>query len=98
MAKILPVKTIGPTIPSMYLEKRLEDDKQYGLNLFKPMTNACMSWLNERSISSVVYVAFGSLEDLDVEQMHELSWGLRTSNYHFMWVVRESESKKLKIL
>ncbi|CDP13109.1 unnamed protein product [Coffea canephora] len=65
MAKILLVKTIGPTIPSMYLEKRLEDDKQYGLNLFKPMINACISWLNERSISSVVYVAFGSLEDLD---------------------------------
>ncbi|XP_027165566.1 UDP-glycosyltransferase 74G1-like [Coffea eugenioides] len=95
MATILPVKTIGPTIPSMYLDKRLEDDKQYGLNLFKPMTNACVSWLNERSINSVVYVAFGSLAELDVVQMEELSWGLRTSNYHFLWVVRESELKML---
>nr|XP_027062298.1 UDP-glycosyltransferase 74G1-like [Coffea arabica] len=95
MAKILPVKTIGPTIPSMYLEKRLEDDKQYGLNLFKPMTNACMSWLNERSINSVVYVSFGSLAKLEVKQMEELAWGLRASSYHFLWVVRESESKKL---
>ncbi|XP_027164527.1 UDP-glycosyltransferase 74G1-like [Coffea eugenioides] len=95
MAKILPVKTIGPTIPSMYLEKRLEDDKQYCLNLFKPMTNACMSWLNERSISSVVYVSFGSLAELEVKQMEELAWGLRASSYYFLWVVRESESKKL---
>ncbi|CDP13108.1 unnamed protein product [Coffea canephora] len=87
MAKILPVKTIGPTIPSVYLEKRLEDDKQYGLNLFKPMTNACMSWLNERSISSVVYVSFGSLAKLEVKQMEELAWGLRASSYHFLWVL-----------
>ncbi|XP_071939630.1 UDP-glycosyltransferase 74G1-like [Coffea arabica] len=79
MATILPVETIGPTIPSMYLDKRLEDDKQYGPNLFKPMNNACISWLSERSISSVVYVAFGSLAELDVEQMEELSWGLRTT-------------------
>nr|XP_027062276.1 UDP-glycosyltransferase 74G1-like [Coffea arabica] len=95
MAKILPVKTIGPAIPSMYLEKSLEDDKHYGLNLFKSMTKACMSWLNERSVSSVVYVAFGSLAELNAEQMEELAWGLRKSNYYFLWVVRESESNKL---
>lgn len=95
MATILPAKTVGPTIPSMYLDKRLEDDKQYGLNLFKPRTNACISWLSERSMSSVVYVAFGSLAELDAEQMEELAWGLSASSYHFIWVVRESESKKL---
>ena len=95
MAKILPVKTIGPAIPSMYLEKSLEDDKHYGPNLFKSMTKACMSWLNERSVSSVVYVSFGSLAELDAEQMEEVAQGLRTSNYYFLWVVRESESNKL---
>lgn len=95
MAKILPVKTIGPAIPSMYLDKRLEGDKHYGLNMFKPMTDACMTWLNERSISSVVYVAFGSLATLDAEQMEELAGGLRTSSNYFLWVVRESELNKL---
>ncbi|WJZ88314.1 hypothetical protein VitviT2T_007626 [Vitis vinifera] len=29
------IKTIGPTVPSMYLDKRLEDDKDYGLSLFQ---------------------------------------------------------------
>ncbi|RVW74727.1 UDP-glycosyltransferase 74D1 [Vitis vinifera] len=29
------IKTIGPTVPSMYLEQRLEDDKDYGLSLFQ---------------------------------------------------------------
>ncbi|XP_071940410.1 UDP-glycosyltransferase 74E2-like [Coffea arabica] len=94
-SKILPIKTIGPTIPSMYLDKRLQDDKQYGLSRFMPMTNDCMPWLNERSTSSVVYVSFGSLAELDAEQMEEVAQGLRTSNYYFLWVVRESESNKL---
>ncbi|KAA8532160.1 hypothetical protein F0562_006698 [Nyssa sinensis] len=39
MASQWPIKTIGPTIPSMYLDKRLTDDKDYGLSLFKP--DAC---------------------------------------------------------
>ena len=36
------VKNIGPTIPSIYLDKRLEDDKEYGLSLFKPEVDAYM--------------------------------------------------------
>ncbi|KAI9178542.1 hypothetical protein LWI28_027743 [Acer negundo] len=35
MAKRWKVRTIGPTIPSFYLDKRLEDDKVYGIDLFK---------------------------------------------------------------
>ncbi|GLT64025.1 hypothetical protein SLA2020_365420 [Shorea laevis] len=46
MAKIWPLRTIGPTIPSMFLDKRDEDDKNYGFSIFKPNTNACMKWLN----------------------------------------------------
>ncbi|KAF3953702.1 hypothetical protein CMV_020883 [Castanea mollissima] len=58
-----PIKTIGPTIPSMYLDKRLEDDKD--------------------------------LASLGEEQMQELTWGLKNSNCYFLWVVRETEQKKL---
>ncbi|KAL2544536.1 UDP-glycosyltransferase 74F2 [Forsythia ovata] len=47
MAKFLPVKAISPTIPSMYLDKRLQDDKDYSLSVFKPITDVCMKWLNE---------------------------------------------------
>ena len=90
-----PVKTIGPTIPSMYLDKRLEDDKEYGLHLFKPDGDACMKWLDTKETGSVVYTSFGSLASLGEEQMEELTWGLKDSNYHFLWVVRETEQKKL---
>lgn len=95
MAKIYPIKTIGPTIPSMYIDKRLDDDKEYGFSVFKPMTNECLNWLNHQPISSVVYVSFGSIVILEAEQMEELVWGLKHSNKNFLWIVRSTEEPKL---
>ncbi|CAN4077171.1 unnamed protein product [Withania somnifera] len=84
-------------INSFYeLEKeRLHDDKEYGLSIFKPMTNECLNWLNHQPISSVVYVSFGSLAKLEAEQMEELAWGLKNSNKYFLWVVRSTKEPKL---
>ncbi|KAL0330129.1 UNVERIFIED_CONTAM: UDP-glycosyltransferase 74E2 [Sesamum radiatum] len=95
MAKFFRVKAIGPTIPSMYLDKRLSDDREYGLSIYNPDTEACMEWLNQRQPESVVYVSFGSIAELGDEQMEEVAWGLRLSNKHFLWVVRSSEEPKL---
>ncbi|KAL3613851.1 hypothetical protein CASFOL_041925 [Castilleja foliolosa] len=95
MAKDSPVKAIGPSIPSMYLDKRLPDDKVYGLNVYKPVTRACMDWLNEQEPDSVVYVSFGSMAQLDEKQMEELAWGLKSSDKPFLWVVRSTEQSKL---
>ncbi|KAH8502252.1 hypothetical protein H0E87_013805, partial [Populus deltoides] len=38
-----PIKPIGPMIPSMFLDKRLGDDKDYGLNLFKPNSDGIVT-------------------------------------------------------
>jgi len=95
MASQWPVKTIGPTIPSMFLDKRLEDDKEYDLNLFKPNADVCMKWLDTKDIGSVVYASFGSLAALGEQQMEEVAWGLKNSNCNFLWVVRKSEENKL---
>ncbi|KAK9941776.1 hypothetical protein M0R45_007470 [Rubus argutus] len=95
MTDFWPVRTIGPTIPSRYLDKRLEDDKDYGVNLFKSNNDACMKWLNEQRKGSVVYVSFGSAAQLDGEQMEELAWGLRRGKSKFLWVVRELEAAKV---
>lgn len=54
-------KQVGQTIPSMFLDKWLEDVKEYDLNLFKPNSDACMRWLDAK----VVYLSFGSLEPLE---------------------------------
>ncbi|KAF8391760.1 hypothetical protein HHK36_021994 [Tetracentron sinense] len=91
MAKLWPMRAVGPT--SMYLDKRVEDDKGYGLNLFKP--SACMNWLSSRPTGSVVYVSFGSMASVGVEQMEELARGLSGSGRYFLWVVRASEEEKL---
>nr|UZT04296.2 UGT2 [Ligustrum lucidum] len=95
MVKFSPVKAIGPTIPSMYLDKRIEDDKEYGLSVYKPITGTCMEWLDKRELNSVIYVSFGSMAELGKEQMEELAWGLKLSNKYFLWIVRASEESKL---
>ncbi|KAL6978912.1 N-hydroxythioamide S-beta-glucosyltransferase [Sarracenia purpurea var. burkii] len=95
MTKIWPMRTIGPTIPSMYLDKRLQNDKDYGLSMFNPKTSACLSWLDDQPNQSVVYVSFGSVAELGSDQLEELAFGLRSTKYHFIWVVRSPEESKL---
>ena len=90
-----PIKTVGPTIPSIYLDKRLKDDNDYGIHLFKPKSDLCIKWLDSKETGSVVYVSFGSLAGLTEEQMLELALGLKRSNRYFLWVVRETEQNKL---
>lgn len=97
MASQWPVKTIGPCIPSMYLDKRLPDDKDYGLSLFQAQTDACIQWLDARDTASVVYISMGSLASLGGEQMEEIAKGLEKSNKFFLWVVRASEENKLPL-
>ncbi|KAL9347441.1 hypothetical protein Peur_058807 [Populus x canadensis] len=84
-AKLWPFRCIGPTIPSMYLDKQLENDKDYGFSFFMQKNDVCMNWLNDRPKGSVVHVSFGSL----------LAWGLKRSDCYFLWVVRASEESKL---
>lgn len=96
MGKLWAVRTVGPTIPSVYLDNRLPDDREYGLSMFKPVTEVCIKWLDDQWDKSVVYVSFGSLVSLQEEQMEELAWGLWNTNKPFLWIVRSAEeSNKL---
>ncbi|KAH7864072.1 hypothetical protein Vadar_025386 [Vaccinium darrowii] len=95
MANIWPMRTIGPTIPSMYLDKRLLNDREYGLSMFNPKTSDCMNWLDQHPNGSVVYVSFGSVAELGLKQMEELTLGLKNTNCYFLWVVRATEEAKL---
>ncbi|KAK1418562.1 hypothetical protein QVD17_27707 [Tagetes erecta] len=88
MRTIWKLKVIGPTLPSMYFDKRLEDDTYYGLSLFKENHTECMNWLNEKSAKSVVYVSFGSMIKSGPEQMEEITSALHDSNVNFLWVLR----------
>lgn len=93
--KIWPLKTIGPSIPSMLLDKRLKEDKEYGINVSDPNTEFCIKWLNDKPKGSVVYVSFGSMAGLSEEQTHELAYGLKESETFYLWVVRDCDQRNL---
>ncbi|XP_074355195.1 UDP-glycosyltransferase 74G1-like [Apium graveolens] len=98
MSKQLQVRAIGPTIPRKYLHNHktvAEDDTDNGLQMFKPNIESCMNWLNKQQDHSVVYVSFGSLAQLNAQQMQELACGIKGSQKQFLWVVRASEEGKL---
>lgn len=95
MANLWPVRTIGPTLPSAYLDKRVEHDVDYGFNLFKSNNDTCLNWLNAKQVASVVYVSFGSAAALSVEQTGEIAEALKHIPSSFLWIVRETEHSKL---
>ncbi|KAI3959998.1 hypothetical protein MKW92_012337 [Papaver armeniacum] len=95
MAKLWRVRTIGPTIPSKYLDKRIEGDNDYGLNIFDMKRDECIDWLNAKEDNSVIYVSMGSMAVLKQEQMEEVAGALLGCDYNFLWVVRQTEENKI---
>jgi pathogen-inducible salicylic acid glucosyltransferase len=97
MASVWRARTVGPTVPSSYLDNLISSDMSYGFHLFKPDTVPCIGWLDAKPPNSVVYISMGSLSSLDPVQMAELAYGLFNSNIPFLWVVRSSETSKLPV-
>ncbi|CAI0374458.1 unnamed protein product [Linum tenue] len=102
MNKLIPIKSIGPTIPSAYLSNKEPLDlpktgSEYGLNLFNPdgSQTSITQWLDSKSPGSVIYASMGSISDISKTQTTELALALQLSSRPFIWVVRESEEDKL---
>lgn len=95
MASACGAKTVGPTVPSAYLDNRVPDDVSYGIHLHNPVTTESKAWLDGQPARSVLYVAFGSMASLRSEEMAEIAEGLYGSNKPFLWVVRAKETSKL---
>ncbi|XWS34865.1 hypothetical protein CRYUN_Cryun21dG0073900 [Craigia yunnanensis] len=95
VSELWPAKLIGPMVPSAYLDERIKGDRGYGSSLWKPLSEECIEWLGTKPPQSVVYISFGSMVSVTEEQMEEIAWGLKESNLHFLWVVRESEQEKM---
>ncbi|CAL5073296.1 unnamed protein product [Urochloa decumbens] len=96
LASTLGAKTVGPTLPSVYLDNRLpNDDASCGIHLHIPKTSESKAWLDAHPSLSVVYVSFGSLASLSSKQMAEIAEGLHNSGKPFLWVVRAKEASKL---
>ncbi|KAG6571711.1 UDP-glycosyltransferase 74E1, partial [Cucurbita argyrosperma subsp. sororia] len=54
MRRQLSFKSIGPMLPSFYLDGTLQDDRYYGLSLLESNTDSTKSWLDSKDDSSYV--------------------------------------------
>ncbi|KAG6745977.1 hypothetical protein POTOM_050487 [Populus tomentosa] len=88
-----PLVMVGPMVPSAYLDQQIDGDRAYGASLWKPTSSQCFTWLATKPPRSVIYVSFGSMENISAEQVEEIAWGLKASNRPFLWVLKESEKK-----
>ncbi|TYI43450.1 hypothetical protein ES332_A01G170700v1 [Gossypium tomentosum] len=95
VSELWQAKLIGPMVPSAYLDERIKGDRGYGSSLWKPLSEECMEWLETKPSQSVVYISFGSMVSLTKEETEEIARGLEESNLHYLWIVRETEQKKL---
>lgn len=89
------IRPVGPSIPSGFLDGRIENDREYGLSFFNADGDVSLKWLDDRRKGSVVFVSFGSFAEVPVEQMEETADCLKNCKWPFLWVVRTSEAAKL---
>ncbi|KAF7013634.1 hypothetical protein CFC21_027704 [Triticum aestivum] len=90
-------KTVGPTLPSFYLDDdRLPLNKTYGFNLVSNMAPCMtMAWLDKQAPCSVLLASYGTVANLETTQLEELGHGLCNSGQPFLWVLRSNEADKL---
>lgn len=91
MKSIAPILTVGPLIPSAFLDRRNPGETESVAHMWKTVN--VMDWLNTKQPASVVYVSFGSLAVLSKEQNDEIALGLKASGYSFLWVIRPSKGE-----
>lgn len=79
------MKSVGPCVPSAYLDNRLEKDESYGVGLFSSdASDATAEWLNSKPATSVVYVSFGSIVNLGENQvLHQFPMHPSTNPFIF---------------
>lgn len=54
----------------------------------------CLSWLDQQTPKSVIYVAFGSFARMEKRQFDELALGLELLGHPFLWVVRQDQTSE----
>ncbi|NP_001169283.1 UDP-glucosyltransferase UGT13248-like [Zea mays] len=88
-------KTVGPALPSFYLDDgRMPSNLASGVSFFSSSAPT-MGWLDRQPPCSVVLASYGTVYSLDADQLGELGNGLCDSGWPFIWVVRPDEAQKL---
>ncbi|KAG0606959.1 hypothetical protein M758_9G182500 [Ceratodon purpureus] len=84
----LSILPVGPLLPEAYLATSENDSASGNVDA----SNPCLQWLDSQPDCSVLYVSFGSLATLSVEQIHELAAGLEASGERFLMTIRPPEN------
>uniref|UniRef100_A0A0C9RVP3 Glycosyltransferase n=1 Tax=Wollemia nobilis TaxID=56998 RepID=A0A0C9RVP3_9CONI len=82
-----PFLTIGPVLPSAYLDGQNPNDIAVGTSFWKEFEHS-LEWLDTKPKESVIYVSFGSLVHVSKIQIEEIAMGLKESGQPFFWVLR----------
>ncbi|XP_076900148.1 UDP-glycosyltransferase 85C1-like [Bidens hawaiensis] len=85
------IYTIGPLqlLLNQIIEKESKNFNCSGYSLWKEEPE-CLQWLHSKEPNSVVYVNFGNLAMLSLQDLVEFGWGLVNSNHYFLWIIREN--------
>ncbi|KAK1436673.1 hypothetical protein QVD17_02455 [Tagetes erecta] len=85
------IYTVGPLqlLLNQIAENKSKNIPNFsGYSLWKEEPE-CVHWLESKEAKSVVYVNFGSLAMLSLQDLVEFGWGLVNSNHYFLWIIRE---------
>ncbi|XP_043709041.1 UDP-glycosyltransferase 84B2-like [Telopea speciosissima] len=93
MAQLCPIRPVGPLVPSTLvgLSEGQGGDNDIGVDMWKP-EEKCIEWLDRRSVSSVIYVSFGSVTVLSEKQMENIAMALKNSDRPFLWVLKSKDN------
>ncbi|XP_071732786.1 7-deoxyloganetic acid glucosyltransferase-like [Rutidosis leptorrhynchoides] len=80
------IYTIGPLHAHL---KARSTSKMMSSNSVFEEDKTCISWLDQHEPKSVLYVSFGSITTLKMEQLVEFWHGLVNSEKPFLWVIRK---------
>ncbi|KAJ9562536.1 hypothetical protein OSB04_007696 [Centaurea solstitialis] len=83
------IYTVGPLqlLLNQITEKETKPSNFNGYSLWKEEPE-CVKWLDSKEPNSVVYVNFGSLAVMCLQDILELGWGLVNSDHTFLWIIR----------
>ncbi|GLJ48513.1 hypothetical protein SUGI_1023700 [Cryptomeria japonica] len=87
-AKEDQVYSIGPLIPSEFLDTDCERSENKISTGFWTEEVGCLSWLDKQHPKSVICIAFGSVAILNQKQLEEFALGLEATQRPFLWVLR----------
>ncbi|KAI3933544.1 hypothetical protein MKX01_032649 [Papaver californicum] len=81
---VIPIGLLPPHVPGSSSSSNSGDSSNNS-------NSEMFHWLDRQQPRTVVYVSFGSEYKMSIDEIHELAFGLETSELPFLWVLRKPE-------